>query len=532
MKNIVFTLALTIGSLSLFSCRKEKASWDSDYKLILVNDTLRLENLSKDSLFAHDVSTGNYRLSFEKELLNFNIFEVVEIPDTSIVQKYGISLNSYTVQPGFSFVNNVKDHDFDLKDAKLTYAGVASGKITLEVENPYSTEVTFNVSLPKVKKNGQMLQRTFKVAKGTETNPTKASVSVDVADYEIDLTGTSGTGYNKLQSVMKLTSDPNGPVITIDKYDTTVFRASFLNLKVNRAKGYFGNKSLNESFSRNITFFNKLSGIVAIEDYNLDLILENSCKLEGQIKITNFKNENLNSGTVVALQHDLIGNPVFIQSATGDWQNHQSFVRTFNFNPSNSNLGAFISNLGSKITGQLEFLLNPNGNTSPGWNELFVDSRVKLKMKADMPIRIGASDLAFKDTFDVNLKNNVEKTHLKKGKFILEVANAYPVDLLASISMLDENGTVIGQVSATERVKASTEGTAFSGGVKYAKSKVEFELNESLFLKLSSVKKLIVNFKVNTFSETSASAPVITEIPYNGFIATKLYGDFGVNYKF
>ncbi len=532
MKKVKLFTVVLLGCLPLFtSCKKEKTSWDSDYKLIIINDTLMLENLSKDSLFAQDAITGDVRLSFEKEVLDFDISDQVSIPDTTIIQKYGIAVNTYTVQPGFSFVNNVTDHVFDLRGAKLTLAGIKTGEITLEVENPYETNATFDVSLPKVKKGGVVLMRTLNVAKGTQSNPTKAFVNVDISNYDIDLTGTDGTGFNSLQTVLKVTSDPNGPTIQITKYDTTTFKATFKNLRVDHAKGYFGNQSISQSFNEKVPFFDKLSGIVAIEDYNLSLILENSCKLEGMLKILDINNKNTITGNSVALQNPIIGNPIFVQTATGNWQNHQPSIRMFNFNPLNSNLSDFIANLGSLMSGNIQLKLNPNGNTYSGWNELFSDSRIKVKLKADMPLKIKLEDLVFKDTFDIQLKNQLDKTRLTKGKLIMEATNAYPIDMIASLELLDENDHVIGVVNSSDRIKSSTEGSFYFNGLSCAKSTVKFELNEDLAGNLQNVKKLVVRFKANSYASNMGTIPSVTTIPYNGFIATKVYGDFGVKFK-
>lgn len=527
MKRSILFIVLFVASL--FSCRKEKASWNSDYQLILVNDTLRLNQISKDSLFEEDLNDGSLRLKFEKEVLNFNVFELIDIPDTTIVQKYGIAVNSYMVQPGFSFVNNAKDHAFDLGDTKLVFAGIETGKVKLEVENPYETKVKFEVSLPKVTKDGVILKKVFDVNKGTLGNPTKASVEVDISEYEIDLTGTSGTSFNKLQTVMKITSDPTGNTIEIDKYDTTVFTVKFNDLKLNRARGYFGQLSQEKSFYTKIDVIDKLEGLLDVQNINLGLKILNSCKLEGAVKVNAIINKNERTQSEVSLQHDIIGNSLLIQSATGNWQNHQAFERSFSVTSQNSNLGNFIGNLGGKITGSANLKLNPNGNTSAGWNELFTDSRLKVILSADMPLKLNVSNLVFKDTFQLNLKNQVNKTHVKSGKFILKASNAYPLDLTAGLTLLGENNQVIGVVNASQRIPASVEGTNSYQGLMYSTAELVFDINEELAGKLSEVKNVVIQLRTNSFSDISTNG--VTTLPYKGFIATKLYGDFGVKFK-
>lgn len=515
--------------LAFTACKKEKTNWDSDYKLILVNDTLRLQNISKDSLFAAGGS-GELRLSFEKDLFNFDVSEMVAIPDTTIVQKYGLTVNSYVVQPGFSFVNQVKSHVFDMQGAKMTFIGIKEGFATLEVQNPFETNATFELSLPKVKKNNVALQKTIVVGKGTVSNPTKAQITVDLSGYDIDLTDASGTAFNSLQTSMKVTSDPNGSSVEITKYDTTVFQASFTNLKIDRAKGYFGMLTSNSSFDKDIEFFNKLSGYVAIEDYNMSLILENSCKLEGLLKILNLSNFNTKTNTSVNLQHQIIGNPIFVESATGNWQSHQPYTRVFDFVTNNSNLSTFLGNLGSKIQGNLELKLNPNGDTYSGWNELYADSRLKLKLKADMPLKVTMIDLKFKDTFAINLKNQADKTHFKNGSFILDVTNAYPVEFTPTLTFINESGQSIGQVQVSSTIHSATGGSITYNGLICEKTKVEFVITEDLAAHLETANRVIVEFKASTIAGSSNPQEAVY-LPYNAFIATKLYGDFKINFR-
>lgn len=532
MRRVVIGALVLLSSLYLVSCKKEKTSWASSYELILVNDTLRLNAIATDSIFSHHTQTGDLWLDFEKEIFDFDISRYVTIPDTTIVHRYGIALNSYVVQPGFSIADNAKDHQFNLQGAKLTFAGVKSGTLMIEIENPYQTKATFEITLPKVSKSGVVLKRQLTIDEGTQANPTKSVVTVDIADFDLDLTGTNGDGFNRLQSYLKITTDPNGLPVEVTKYDTTTVKVAFQQLKIDRAKGYFGQQKMTESFVEELAFFNKLSGIVAIEDYNLSLLLENTYKVEGELKINKLSNTNTATGTTVDLQHELIGKPIFIQSATGNWQQIIPFKRTFNFLPTNSNLGDLMSNLGSQFDGSIDFALNPTNHSNVGWNEMFSDSRVKVKLKAEMPLKIMLNDLVFKDTFAINLNNQTDKTHFSGGRLLLDVTNAYPIDLMASIELLDEHFTSLGVIQSNERILPSTEGTQIQNGLVMAKSKVVFAVDEAIAEQLEKAKHLVLRVRANTFSSISVPGAAVTTLPYNGFLATKLYGDFKVNFKF
>lgn len=144
-----------------------------------------------------------------------------------------------------------------------------------------------------------------------------------------------------------------------------------------------------------------------------------------------------------------------------------------------------------------------------------------------MPLKLKLENLIFKDTFDFNLNNSTDKTHLKQGQLILEAINAYPIDLLATFDFLDENNHVIGSVSSSEKVKSSTESSLTVNGLNCSKSQVSFALNEELATQLSSAKKIVVRLTTNTYSNNSG----MTTLPYNGFVTTKIYGDFDVKFK-
>lgn len=514
----------------LLSCKKEDTSWNSAYKLILVNDTLDIQNLFKDSIFTDD-GTGNTKLVLDKQLIDYNVFSLINLRDTTIVQKNAIGVNSLSVSAGYTFISNSEEQELQMGDIKLTRVSFSSGKILLSVTNPYETKVFYQISLPYVRKNGVPLQRSLELEKGTRQNPTKKSVEIDVSGYDLNLTGLNNNSYNKIPTALSATSDPTGPGIVATNYDTTTFTAQFKDIKMSYARGYFGNEIRNVSFNKELGFFNKVSGIVAIDQYNFDLEVTNTAKVEGQVVIQNILNKNISTNTQVNLQNPIIGTPILLQSATGNTQQLNPTKKIFHFDISNSNLSNFIANLGSQFLGNISLQLNPNGNTNSGWDEIFQNSGVQIRLKADMPIRIGLSDFIFRDTLDFKLDNQTNKTHLKKGKFILKVSNAYPIDLLASMILLDKNGNQIGQLSSSDRIKSSTEGNENFKGINFSKSEITMELPENLAAKLSQVENVVFIFKANTFSNSIAT-PKMTNIPYNAFISVKLFGDFDTQFKF
>jgi len=96
------------------------------------------------------------------------------------------------------------------------------------------------------------------------------------------------------------------------------------------------------------------------------------------------------------------------------------------FNQNNSNIKAYLENLGAnqQVTYQLQ--PNPWGNTSAGHDEAFANSRLRIKMNAQMPMALQADGLTLQDTFDIDLSQDLQKSHVSAATLILDATNAFP----------------------------------------------------------------------------------------------------------
>ena len=92
MKQIILVFTLLI--LLFSSCKKEKTIWNSDWVAPLVNDTLTLDKFVKNGSIIS--KSGYYELNFTRTLLDLNLTEVVQIPDTSIFQTFTIAFSNFT----------------------------------------------------------------------------------------------------------------------------------------------------------------------------------------------------------------------------------------------------------------------------------------------------------------------------------------------------------------------------------------------------------------------------------------------------
>jgi hypothetical protein len=521
MKKVVY-IALILSSL-IYSCKKELTSWSSNWGIPLVNDTLSLKNLVADSFLGTNGS-GFYQLEINRNLLDLNLSDYIEIPDTTVTQKYAIGISSISVSPGTSFVNNNKDHKFDLKDVQIKKARLSEGSIKITVSNPIQTGTIISVKLPGVQKNGEVIEKTFQTPAGTIANPSTISTSIDLSGYEIDLRGTGGVGFNLLQSEMKVQTDPTGNTVNVTSQDSTKFSVEISGLKFDYAQGYFGSLSVEDSTSFVVDFLNKITGgNLDLNTTNIEFIVSNGIKVPARANLMEIKNIHTINGTV-SLTHPQLGVPFMLDGAIGSWNSFTPFVKKIQFTSVNSNIENFIENLGSTIKLKYKLELNPYGNISGGWDEFYPTSRLNVFLKAHMPLSAQFNNLTITDTFAINLEQNTEKGHITNGQLKLKAKNAFPLKGNVIISFLDENNNLVGTTGGSQPIQSSLQGTS-ENGIMVSNSTMLIDLPTSIVARINEVRKVVVSLKTDTPNTTNTGNQMIY-IPEAAFFKVQLNANF------
>ncbi len=514
-------------SFVLISCRKEKTSWNADWAAPVLNDTLSLNNLVNDSTI-QEGTNGFYELDLNRTLFDLGIADFIQIPDTVINHSFVTVVPNLTVPPGFSFVNEIEEHEFDLNGVQLKKIHVSQGVIKIKVSNPLETKALFSIVLPGVTKNGIVFSQNYSVNPGTIANPNTENTTLDLSGYDIDLTGQDGSLYNLLQSQLVINSDPFGPSVTLTNAHVFNVEATFQDIKIDYARGYFGNQILTGTESVNLDFMNSaVGGFLDLPSTSIELEIENGLKVDAKATLFSLSNTN-SSGNAVALSSNQIGVPVVLSSATGSWSGLNPTTETIGFNSSNSNIENYLENLGNQHNISYKIELNPWGNTSGGWNEIFPNSRIRVKLRAQLPMTLGADDLTLKDTFDFDVSQDFDKTHVTSGLLTLNATNAFPMEVNPTLFLLDVSGNILHTIIASGAILSSNYGTIDpSDGLRKKESQVKFELNETMVNDLSLVKNIAVQAVFNTPNESGSSVEPVS-IPVGAFLAVKLNVKFNL----
>jgi hypothetical protein len=516
MKRLLLLIPAAV--LVLVACKRKQAVWESDWQVPLLKDTLRLDQLVEENFLS--VSGGYYELNIDRTIFDLDLEDIVKIPDTTVSNSYAISLMSLNVPPGTAFVNNVEDHVMDLNGAELKKIRVRSGGITVSAQNPVGTKCYFVVELPGVSLNGTTLTQQFVAPAGSSSNPGVVTGFVDLTGYEMDLRGANGTSFNRIQSKMLVTSDLQGPAVTVTNQDSVRFNFTMDNVKIDYARGYFGSQVVSDTITEYIEALGDITGgLIDLPESTLALEIENGIKVSARLMLTQLKNTN-HEGNAVALSHPAVGSWTTINSATGDFYTLDPSETTLEFNPQNSNLEQFLENHGGSNEIGFKMQLNPWGNVSGGWDEIFPQSALKVKLTGDMPLSIGLTDLVMQDTFAFSFKQDFTQTHIAAGTMWLKATNAFPFSGVVTLYLMDAQGNTVATVNSSSEVASSVYGTIVNG-VLQKQSTVEFDLPDSVLDNLENVTQLSVRLKLNTPNpSTNISEPV--QIPAGAFFGMKV----------
>ncbi len=507
------TLAFGLLIFAL-SCRKEPTSWNSDWNIILIQDTLDMENLVTDTILGVNAD-GSYHLLINRDILNLNMEDIVAIPDTVIAHSVNIPV-SVSVPAGSQFIDQVEDNTFNFDGLELKKIIVNSGRAEVEVKSPIATMCIVTLTLPGVSKNGVNFSLEVEVPAGSNNNPSSITQEIDLSGYEINLTGLNGSLFNSIQSQFRVKTDPNGGPVLVNTNQQVDFEVAFKDLRPNYAQGYFGNRVIEEQQEINLDFMSRIvSGAIDIDNVNLTMSMYNGIKVGARAKIESLEGVNAQNNSIF-LNHPQIGPWIWINQALGSWNDLQPSVHQINMTSSNSTIEQFIENLPNLLKINFSFELNPYGNTSGGWDELFSTSFVRAFLTADMPLALGMNNLTLRDTFNLKL-GETGSIDPKSGNIKIVASNAYSFGATLSIQLVDFENNVLLTKNASSPL-AGSNNISNNAPIVPVSSEVIFEFTESEMAYIKSMERLVVTAVFNT-----PNAGQIANIFSGQFLAFKIY---------
>ena len=482
--------------LAIVACKKEPTSWNSSWTAPLVHGRLTLEDLLPPENLSTN-SEGYLSIIYNEPVYAFSIDTLIELPDTTIVQKTAVNFGSLTVNPGFSYGDNY-DQQYDLDDIELKRVIVKEGKIEMTIRSPWPGKAFVTFDFPTITEpGGASFVRTFYVDAGSQANPATASDVIDISGFDLDMTGISGNLINTISGDIIVGSNETTDSYNVSNSDSIQYEITFKELIPDYAKGYFGSYSITDTTGFDLPFMDGLlGGSIDIDSIDLKIIVKNGFNLIAQAKISQVLGLNSNTSSSSSLNFPLLNNSININPASGGLYDYVPSEYVIPINNQNSNITQFIENLSDSIYLGYQIDINPNGNVTAGSDELFPGSELELIVDGEFPLLFGADQLMLADTFDISYNTN-ETVVPQEATMTIAYENAFPLEAAAKLYLLDQDGVVIDSILSDQQIEPGVYDD-ITGLTSTTSGSVSYTLSRAQIVSLEIADKLSVLLDFST----------------------------------
>jgi len=491
--NIVKRFAFIFIIVFFFSnCKKEKRglSWDSDYSLPIATTTITLKNFIADSLLEN--SGNKVGIVYKTTLYELDKSLLFNIPDTTILYPYsGIPFGTINVFPSQVITETVQEIQLPTGQAGISRMIMQSGKLQYTLTNRITQPLVIVYSIPAATKNNQSLSVSINVPAATSNlQPTVVVDSIDLAGYDIDMTGTAQNSVNKVSSLTTISLAPNAQQTVLDNTTTFNFSITFQKLKPYYARGYFGQSIINvgPSYSNLDVFKNMKSGSFNLSKASCALDIENGIGVDAKLKIKSINSSNTKSNKIQNLTHPLINKYLNINRALDNpyqLSNYQIYL-----DETNSNIKNLIEIMPNKIGYEMQVEMNPLGNISNGTDFIYSDKLMSAKMLLRIPLNTKLNELVLQDTISLNLDDKFAN-EVNYGRLKLYLKNYFKNDVKLNLFTLNSDNTIGTDISSNNFVTPNLNGSN-------EKKTIEIVMPTNIIKDLFATKKLLIKVTLNS----------------------------------
>ncbi len=495
MKKDAF-LFLLIALLSLGACRREETTWQIDALGGIARGSLGIEDLIPDSLLALD-GDGLWHLRIVKNLTDFDIDTLVEIPETEFNLRYVLPIigGPFNIPPGTTVLTIDRENVFNVANASLKRVHLEGGQLIYTVRSYINGELESNLFVPGLTRNGTP---TTINAFTSNASPTQTGV-IDLAGYEVDLTGENGNLTNRLfsQLLVKVATNAANSAI-VNSQDSIVVSMTFVDPVINYARGYFGEHTytLQEYVQAN-SDLHLPSGSILLDDMQMNFRIENYVGADARIRLTDISGIHSSTGSSVPLTNGEIYQNFNISRATDLGGTVVPFVRQVQLNGQNSNLTTFTENLPDAFAVAGEVVINPLGNVNNNNDFLYTAKPLNVLLDIDLPLRFAASNLVLRDTIEWS---GMDTEAAANGVVYLQVENGFPFGAEIELRLHDLSGTYVSSLlSSSPLAPAETSSSSFVTEATYSLMELPFTREQWGTLDGPCLMELVVTFSTPSY---------------------------------
>ena len=513
-----------LGGIVLFAfgCqRTEPTSWDLQAALPVASGSIEWNDLVPDSLTQLD-QIGIVHFILERSLIDFQLDTLVALDDTTIVSSFtpGFNGGPLSLPPGFQLIDNEENMVLGVSNAEIRNIRISEGTLEYRIRSFMDAELTVTYDLPGVAlPEGGTLSLEANTEPASDENPWELFGERDLADVEIDLQGLSGSTVNRLATFSEVSISPASTAnADIFGDDSVRVELTFRDVKIEYARGYFGQRSDETTSEVDISPFIETAGSIDPQSIILNMEITNSVGADASILIEEIKATN--STNEEFLIHSSIGQNINLTRALDLGGSVQPNSYFYDINQDNSNITSVLGMIPNELQVKTQFELNPAGDVSGGNDFIYTDEPFDATLFLDLPMSFSSEGLSLVDTLTLA---SFETEQTFSTDLTLQVTNGFPIAIRSlnlqffsqedgEATLIDNMfiaaGTYIGLDDITPVVSTHTQSlpqevfTKLSEG-GYVRVEVELETYDQQLIQLAGNEKIDLFIVANGALELS-----------------------------
>ncbi|MDW3646894.1 MAG: hypothetical protein R8P61_07525 [Bacteroidia bacterium] len=477
----------------------------------IVSDTFAVIPARTSVTESYDLSGKEVESQLEGELINVDIAAGTNVPiDTNdfirltlVVQNLKAE-TATAVFPQQTLLDTIREtiyrFDEEFADIRISKVKVKSGKIKADAISTVEDTVSFAYALESAfNELGEKPSLQIKIPPATPTTPSTLIVEQPLEGFTIDLTS-NGTTYNTILEGIQINLVESGTLVTLDQQDSVFVLFTLTDLEPVYVEGYLGNRKVSFQGENELNVFKDIEfENIRFEEPEISLIIENSMGVNTDLTINKLEGINSERGTSTELRNDeLLAGPLPINRPQLPDTNGVASTQ-LDFTIENSNVRNFSNILLDKLIYDIDVQVNRQG-----FQNTFLDfgtdnSKIESFVEVSVPFHASVEGLVFSDEVELN-PETLDLEQISQGILRIVIENRFPMEAIASISLLDKGENVLTVLAQEEVIEAGrinevgyVEET-LAGNTLIEKEYTAQELTDIL----GAAEKLKINFRLDT----------------------------------
>lgn len=424
---------------------------------------------------------------------------------------------------GDAFVMPLATPNPDQKFKEITFA---KGAINYSVAKTTQANLLLSLTFPTMTQNGTPITQMIPISEASSTG------SISLENAICNVASVAAQPYNQLPVQIGLSVvTSGGSFVPVNETEQVTLNFAFADITMGAAKGQFGNfeidipansQNMGGNFdfltpeSKRLLFADPVMRLKTLNSFglpiNIDLLMTAKGALTGE--------ENLGLAANAGRIQFEMARPTIGQIATpAQWTEGVKVI-----DKNNSNIIQFMGILPKTIRSVGKVVVRSTGTTMDYFT---ADSRMKLGLEMEVPIKFSTENLTIRDTVTsfVNLVTAETAKNLDYAWMDVQYKTRLPIGVTVNLATL-VNDSLVNVV--TDILLPSAEAIDATGKVTAAKTGTfEVKLTAEELLKLAAAPKVVMVMKVKTAGTGTNPVAIYTHYDLDMGIGIRIKTKFG-----